>query len=70
MELDHDTSLNISNINIQECIKYVYIMYDRVKLVECGVVSCMPVRQTELDGTDRGKPGISHFLIVTYIHVR
>ena len=41
-------------------------MYEREILVECGVVSCMPVRQTELDGTDRGKPGLSYLDSDTY----
>ena len=61
-----DTSLTISNVDIEECIKYVYIMYQREILVKYGVVSCMPVRQTELDGTDRGKPGLAYLDTDTY----
>ena len=41
-------------------------MYQREVLVKCGVVSCMTVRQTELDGTDRGKPGLAFLDSDTY----
>ena len=53
-----------------ECIKYVYVQYQREILVNLGVVSCMPTRQTELDGTDHGKPGLAYLDCDTYTRVR
>ena len=70
--LDHDdilqsiynlimnTEVKIPNVNMSECIKYVYIMYTKEELAKYCVISCMPKRQTELDGTDKGKPSLAY----------
>ena len=42
-----ETEVTIANVNLSECIKYVYIMYTREELVKHCVVSCMPSRQTD-----------------------
>ena len=59
------SELKISNINIEEITKYVYIMYTKDELRKYGVISCVPERQTVIDGTDKGKPTLA----VIYMYV-
>ena len=65
-----ETEVKISDVNMSECIKYVYIMYTREELVKHCVISCMPQRQTEIDGTDKGKPGLAFLDSDTYTRIK
>ena len=55
-----NTDISFCNIDIRYMAKYLYIMYSREVLVKCKIVSCIPKRQTEIDGTAKTKPTIAY----------
>ena len=51
--LIQETDLELKNIDIQQMAKYLYIMYDREKLVKEEVVSCIPGGNCENEGVNK-----------------
>ena len=53
------SKLKFNNVEMKEVIKYVTILHTEEELRERGVISTIPRRQTEIDGTMRSKPEIA-----------
>ena len=54
-----NSDVTFCNIDVCYMAKYLNIMYTREVLAKCNVISCIPRRQTEIDGISRAKPGIA-----------
>ena len=70
MEIDQYIKTKIQNVDIKEVIKYVTIMYTEEELREKCVISTIPKRQTELDGTQRAKPTLAYLDKETYTRTK
>ena len=50
-----DTSLELKNIDFKEVAKYLVVSYDIGDLQKVNIVSCLPKRQVDIDGTARNR---------------
>ena len=65
MELD----LEFNTFNYSEIALYLAVMYRREELVKQSVISCIPVRQVTIDGTNRSEPTLAYLDNTTYTRV-
>jgi hypothetical protein len=49
--------------------KYLAVLYPEADLRKHGIISCIPVRQVEVDNRQRSKPGIAYLDVDTYDRV-
>ena len=61
-----ETPMSLLNLNMKEIGKYLYIMYTRDELVKHRVISCIPKRQVDIDGTGRRPPTLAYLNTETY----
>ena len=65
-----NTDVPFGNIDIKEMLKYIAIMYTDDELRKHNLISVVPVRQTVIDGTDRGSPTIAFLDSDIYTRVK
>ena len=61
-----ETPMSLLNVNMKEIGKYLYIMHTRDELVKHRVISCIPKRQVDIDGTARRAPTLAYLDNETY----
>ena len=55
-----ESSLEFKDVDVNEMAKFLAIEYTREELVRRKVISCIPKRQVESDGTSRGPPTLAY----------
>ena len=65
-----DSDLEFKNLNIEEMFKFLAVMYPREELVRRQVVSCIPSKTVDEDGTARREPTLAYLDKDTYTRTR
>ena len=65
-----DTTQALDNIDIKEIAKYIAVIYDEDEHRKQNIISCLPRRQVELDGTHRRHPTLAYLDTDTYTRTR
>ena len=65
-----ESSLEFKDVDVNEMAKFLAIEYTREELVSRKVISCIPKRQVECDGTSRRPPTLAYLDSNHYTRVR
>ena len=65
-----NSDADLDNIDYKEVSKYVAVVYSKEDLRKHKVISCVPVRQVDLDNKRRGNPTLAYLDKDTYTRVK
>ena len=65
-----ESSLEFKDVDVNEMAKFLAIEYTREELVRGKVISCIPKRKVESDGTSRRPPTLAYLDSNHYTRVR
>ena len=66
METYNETPLELLSVDMKQIGKHLYLMYEREEIVRQKVMSCIPRRQVDIDGTARRPITIAYLDTDTY----
>ena len=69
MDIVTSAPIDFKNVNIDEMLKFVVIMYSEEEIIQHKLQNVVPLRQVNIDGTTRGKPTLAYLDSDTYTRV-
>ena len=69
MDIVTSAPIDFKNVNIDEMLKFVVIMYSEEEITQHKLQNVVPLRQVNIDGTTRGKPTLAYLDSDTYTRI-